>query len=92
MNIITHLIAAVIGGTVGVLAMALLVAGSDGEYGYVKVVRCRDCAKWHHIDTEDGIRYGECDEWKRADSYCVPATNEDGFCAWSVRGEVDNDN
>lgn len=31
MNIITHLIAAVIGGTVGVLAMALLVAGSDGE-------------------------------------------------------------
>lgn len=31
MSIITHLIAAVIGGTVGVLAMALLVVGSDGE-------------------------------------------------------------
>ena len=55
-----------------------------------EIVRCRDCTKWHHIDTEDGIRYGECDEWKRADSYCVPATNEDGFCAWSARKEVDN--
>lgn len=31
MNIITHLIAAVIGGTVGIMAMALLVVGSDGE-------------------------------------------------------------
>ena len=31
MNIITHLIAAVIGGTVGIVAMALLVVGSDGE-------------------------------------------------------------
>lgn len=62
------------------------------EYGYVKVVRCRDCVKWHHIDTEDGIRCGECDEWRRADSCCVPATREDGFCAWSARKEVDNDN
>lgn len=57
-----------------------------------EIVRCRDCAKWHHIDTEDGIRYGECDEWRRADSCCVPATNENGFCAWSARKEVDNDN
>ena len=55
-----------------------------------EIVRCRDCSKWHHIDTEDGIRYGECDEWRRADSYCVPATNENGFCAWSARKEVDN--
>lgn len=31
MNIVTHLIAAVIGGTVGIMAMALLVVGSDGE-------------------------------------------------------------
>lgn len=31
MNIITHLIAAVIGGTVGIVAMALLVVGSDGD-------------------------------------------------------------
>lgn len=31
MNIITHLIAAVIGGTLGIMAMALLVVGSDGE-------------------------------------------------------------
>lgn len=29
MNIITHLIAAVIGGTVGIMAMALLVVGGD---------------------------------------------------------------
>ena len=63
-------------------------ADALAKFGYVKVVRCSDCSKWHHIDTEDGIRYGECDEWKRADSYCVPATNEDGFCAWSARKEV----
>ena len=50
-----------------------------------KVVRCRDCAKWHHIDTLDGVRYGECDEWRRADSYCVPATREDGFCYCAKR-------
>ena len=29
MNIITHLIAAVLGGTLGIMAMALLVVGSD---------------------------------------------------------------
>lgn len=50
-----------------------------------EIVRCRDCMKWHHIDTLDGVRYGECDEWKRADSYCVPATRESGFCAWGER-------
>lgn len=49
-----------------------------------EIVRCRDCMKWHHIDTLDGVRYGECDEWKRADSYCVPATRESGFCAWAT--------
>ena len=49
-----------------------------------EIVRCRDCMKWHHIDTLDGVRYGECDEWKRADSYCVPATRENGFCAWAT--------
>ena len=56
-------------------------------YGYElheEIVRCRDCMKWHHIDTLDGVRYGECDEWKRADSYCVPATRENGFCAWAT--------
>ncbi len=52
---------------------------------YVKVVRCRDCVKWHEFDYEDGRRYGECDEWKRPDSYCTPATAEDGFCAWGER-------
>ena len=55
------------------------------EYGYVKVVRCRDCEKWHPFDMKDGMVYGECDEWKRQDSYCVPATQEGGFCYWAVR-------
>ena len=55
-----------------------------------EIVRCRDCMKWHHIDTLDGVRYGECDEWKRADSYCVPATRENGFCAWGERRTDDN--
>lgn len=53
-----------------------------------KVVRCRDCAKWHYFDYKDGVRYGGCDEWKRADSYLVPATREDGFCYWGERREV----
>lgn len=50
-----------------------------------EIVRCRNYMKWHHIDTLDGVRYGECDEWKRADSYCVPATRESGFCAWGEK-------
>ena len=54
------------------------------ERELTEIVRCRDCMKWHHIDTLDGVRYGECDEWKRADSYCVPATRESGFCAWAT--------
>ena len=52
-----------------------------------EIVRCRDCAKWHAFDYEDGKRYGECDEWKRTDSCCTPATAEDGFCAWGERRE-----
>ena len=58
----------------------------SGDYAIAReeIVRCRDCMKWHHIDTLDGVRYGECDEWKRADSYCVPATRESGFCAWAT--------
>jgi len=56
-----------------------------------RIVRCRDCAKWHHVDTEDGVRFGECDEWRRPDSYCVPATQEDGFCYWAKRKEVRDD-
>ena len=50
-----------------------------------EIVRCRDCAKWHAFDYKDGKRYGECDEWKRPDSCCTPATAEDGFCAWGER-------
>lgn len=65
------------------VGLAMAECANHGAKLNERIVRCRDCAKWHHIDTEDGIRYGECDEWKRADSYCVPATNEDGFCAWA---------
>lgn len=64
---------------------AVAIRFSNGwQVGYEPIVRCRDCMKWHHIDTLDGVRYGECDEWKRADSYCVPATRENGFCAWAT--------
>lgn len=56
-----------------------------------EIVRCRDCAKWHYFDDEDGVRYGECDEWKRADSHCMPATRENGFCAWGKRKEGGDD-
>lgn len=67
------------------------IVGTDEHEGHwytgEEVVRCRDCAKWHYFDDEDGVRYGECDEWKRADSHCMPATREDGFCAWAKQKE-----
>ena len=69
----------------GELGLALAVACSGAGFAREKVVRCSDCAKWHEFDYEDGKRYGECDEWKRPDSYCTPATAEDGFCAWGER-------
>ena len=31
MSVVTHIIAAIVGGTLGVMAMALLVAGGDDE-------------------------------------------------------------
>ena len=31
MSVVTHIIAAIVGGTLGVMAMALLVVGGDGE-------------------------------------------------------------
>ena len=69
--------------------MSEYIYGTDEHNGHwltgEKIVRCRDCAKWHAFDYEDGKRYGECDEWKRTDSCCTPATAEDGFCAWGER-------
>ena len=31
MSVVTHVIAAIVGGTIGIMAMALLVVGGDGE-------------------------------------------------------------
>ena len=45
-----------------------------------QIIHCRNCSKWHHIDTENDVRYGECDEWKRPDSCFLTVTREDGFC------------
>ena len=60
-------------------------------YWGVPVVLCRDCAKWHHMDEIDGVRYGDCDEFMRPDSCFKPATREDGFCAWGVTKEGDGE-
>ena len=66
------------------VGLNMVLIKQNGAKLHERIVRCRDCVKWHHIDTLDGVRYGECDEWKRADSYCVPATRENGFCAWAT--------
>ena len=47
----------------------------------IPVVRCKDCAKWHMNDYEDGKERGTCDEWTHLDGFSH-VTPEDGFCAW----------
>ena len=44
-------------------------AGTLAEYGYVKVVRCRDCKRFHM--NVNGL---DC-----------PRLDPDGFCAWAER-------
>ena len=50
------------------------------EYGYVKVVRCKDC-KFRCFDECTRIDEGFKDYWF--------AIDPDGFCAWAKRKEVD---
>ena len=50
-------------------------AGTLAKYGYVKVVRCRDCERFD----------GEHEGCRRFSHYVEP----DGFCAWGERKEVD---
>lgn len=57
--------------------------GNSLFMGHEKVIRCRDCSKWHFMDVDNGFRYGTCDEFKVADSFHTPATIEGGFCAWA---------
>lgn len=53
-----------------------------------RVVRCRDCIKWHMYDVdEDGSMRGSCDEWTHLDGF-THATREDGFCAWGERRDA----
>lgn len=48
------------------------------EFGYVKVVRCRDCMYYQH------------NSFHRCDLYSISHEVEpDGFCAWASRKEVD---
>lgn len=53
-------------------------AGTLAKYGYVKIVRCRDCT-WFHWD--DSGRWCAQSLVRRSDPY--------GFCAWAERKEVD---
>ena len=58
------------------------------EIGFERVVRCRDCIKWHMYDVnEDGSMRGSCDEWTHLDGF-THATREDGFCAWGERRDA----
>lgn len=52
------------------------------EYGYVKVVRCRDC-KFRCFDECTRIDEGFKDYWF--------AIEPDGFCAWGEREEGGDD-
>ena len=42
---------------------------------------CKDCKKWSFIDFDEGIRFGECDEFTaKVDEGCGHCTREFGFC------------
>lgn len=53
-------------------------ADTLAEYGYVKVVRCRDCAK---ADWFGAIGYGEF----TCRVHGWTSESNDGFCAWAKR-------
>ena len=51
-------------------------------YGYVKVVRCRDCVAYEPYHTYAGMKldYGECMQHRRQ-------TDDDRFCWWAERSD-----
>ena len=51
------------------------------EYGYVKVVRCRDC-KWC-------MQANSMTGWNDVCNLFDSKVQSDGFCAWAERKEVD---
>ena len=58
------------------------------EYGYVKVVRCKDCA--HYYEAEEYHPQGNYD--RRCCKYFGTYDDEvepDGFCKWAERKEGD---
>lgn len=59
------------------------------EYGYVKVVRCRDC-KYYHDGTYNGRRYAEphCLAIGELAYGALFEIDEDCFCSWGERKEV----
>lgn len=63
------------------------------RYGYVKVIRCRDCIYMHTVRNWLGMDMGEC--WLRADresgALGKERTEPDGFCAWAIRKEGGDD-
>ena len=72
----------------GVDAAALdKAAGALAEFGYVKVVRCRDCVHMHTVRRWLGMDVDEC--WLHADRESGALGKEriepDGFCAWGER-------
>lgn len=67
----------------GVDAAALdKAAGALAEFGYVKVVRCRDCVAYEPYHTYAGMKldYGECMQHRRQ-------TNDERFCWWAERSD-----
>ena len=60
------------------------------EYGYVKVVRCRDCTYYYEADNyhPQGNYISHC--CKYFDSY-DDEVEPDGFCAWAKRKEGGDD-
>ena len=65
------------------------------RFGYVKVIRCRDCECMNEFHYRDMLGFGRetivyrCDYFWNADE--LPEVEPDGFCAWAVRKEARDD-
>ena len=59
-------------------------AGTLAKYGYVKVVRCRDCAYICNREYANGLEFHTCSYFDSEHAEVEP----DGFCKWGERRDA----